>query len=82
MSTSELPATMSSAVYTARGEVSLEQRPVPRPGAGEVLVEVGHCGICGSDIHMILEGWGTPGTVEGHEWTGVIAAVGADVDGW
>ncbi len=82
MTTSELPATMSSAVYTGRGEVSLEQRPVPRPGAGQVLVEVGHCGICGSDIHMILEGWGKPGTVEGHEWSGVIAAVGPEVDGW
>jgi len=82
MTTSDLPTTMSSAVYTGRGEVSVEQRPVPEPGAGEVLVEVGHCGICGSDIHMILEGWGKPGVVEGHEWTGVIAAVGAGVDGW
>ncbi|MGZ7013109.1 MAG: zinc-dependent alcohol dehydrogenase [Acidimicrobiales bacterium] len=82
MTTSELPPTMSSAVYTGRGEVSLEQRPVPEPGPGQVLVEVGHCGICGSDIHMILEGWGTPGAVEGHEWTGVIAAVGPEVDGW
>jgi threonine dehydrogenase-like Zn-dependent dehydrogenase len=82
MTTSELPDTMASAVYTSRGEVSVERRPVPQPGPGQVLVEVGHCGICGSDIHMILEGWGRPGTVEGHEWTGTIAAVGAEVGGW
>ena len=82
MTTSELPPTMASAVYTGRGEISVERRPVPHPGPGQVLVEVGHCGICGSDIHMILEGWGRPGTVEGHEWTGTIAALGPDVDGW
>ncbi|MGZ4758273.1 MAG: alcohol dehydrogenase catalytic domain-containing protein, partial [Acidimicrobiales bacterium] len=82
MTTSELPPTMSSAVYTGRGEVSLEQRPVPEPGPGQVLVEVGHCGICGSDIHMILEGWGKPGVIEGHEWTGTIAAVGPDTAPW
>ena len=78
----DLPATMSTAVYKGRGVVDVERRPVPRPGPGQVLVEVGHCGICGSDIHMMLEGWGTPGVVEGHEWTGTIAAVGPGVDGW
>jgi threonine dehydrogenase-like Zn-dependent dehydrogenase len=77
-----LPATMATAVYKARGVVEVEERPVPTPGAGQVLVEVGHCGICGSDIHMILEGWGKPGVVEGHEWTGIVAAVGADVERW
>ena len=74
--------TMASAVYQRPGVVAIEERPIPEPGPGQVLVEVGHCGICGSDIHMILEGWGRPGVVEGHEWTGVIAAVGADVEGW
>ncbi|MCU0309322.1 MAG: alcohol dehydrogenase catalytic domain-containing protein [Acidimicrobiales bacterium] len=78
----EIPTTMSSAVYVRPGEVAVEQRPVPRPAEGQVLVEVGHCGICGSDIHMILEGWGTAGRVEGHEWTGVVASVGPGVDGW
>ena len=75
-------ATMASAVYQRRGVVEIEERPVPVPGPGQVLVEVGHCGICGSDIHMILEGWGKPGVVEGHEWTGVVAAVGDGVDTW
>ncbi len=78
----EIPATMASAVYTRPGEVVIEQRPVPSPEAGQVLVEMSHCGICGSDIHMILEGWGTPGRVEGHEWTGVVAAVGPGVTDW
>ncbi len=77
----DLPTTMVAAVYSARGEITVEERPVPRPGPGQVLVEVGHCGICGSDIHIILEGWGKPGVVEGHEWSGVVAAVGDGVDG-
>jgi len=73
---------MRAAVYRARGEISVEERPVPTPAEGEVLVEVAYCGICGSDIHMILEGWGKPGVVEGHEWTGVVAAVGPGVERW
>jgi threonine dehydrogenase-like Zn-dependent dehydrogenase len=78
----ELPPTMPVAVYSARGEITVEDRSVPEPGPGQVLVEVGHCGICGSDIHIILEGWGKPGVVEGHEWSGTIVALGAEVDRW
>jgi threonine dehydrogenase-like Zn-dependent dehydrogenase len=78
----DVPTTMASAVYLRPGVVAIEQRPVPVPVEGQVLVEVSHCGICGSDIHMIMEGWGKPGTVEGHEWTGTVAAVGAGVDLW
>ena len=56
---------------------------MPRPGPGEVLIEVDHCGICGSDIHMLLDGWaGKPGLVAGHEFTGTVAALGEGVDGW
>ncbi len=77
-----VPEEMAVAVYRAPGEVAVEQRPVPRPGPGQVLVEVGHCGICGSDIHLMLEGWGKPGLVGGHEFTGTVSAVGADAGDW
>lgn len=76
------PTTMPVAVYRTKGSVDIEERAVPRPGDGQVLVEISHCGVCGSDLHMIMEGWGTPGTVEGHEWSGVVVEVGADVDEW
>jgi (R,R)-butanediol dehydrogenase/meso-butanediol dehydrogenase/diacetyl reductase len=79
----DLPAMMPAAVYRRPGEVVVEERPVPRPGPDEVLVEVDHCGICGSDIHMLLEGWtDKPGLVAGHEFSGAIAALGEGVVGW
>lgn len=79
----ELPEIMPAAVYRRPGEVVVEERPVPPPGPGEVLLEVDHCGICGSDIHMLLEGWGDkPGLVAGHEFTGTVVALGEGVEGW
>ena len=79
---SDLPAQMPVAVYRGQGVVEVEQRPVPMPPPGSVLVEVSHCGVCGSDLHMIVEQWGKPGFVGGHEYTGTIAAVGDGVVGW
>ena len=61
---------MPAAVYKAAGEVAVEQVPVPEVGADDVLVAVELCGICGSDLHMVLEGWGVPGSWHGHEWIG------------
>jgi threonine dehydrogenase-like Zn-dependent dehydrogenase len=80
---SDLPEVMASAVYRRPGQLVVEERPVPRPGPGQVLVAVDHCGICGSDIHLLLDGWaGKPGLVAGHEFTGAIAALGDGVEGW
>ncbi len=78
----DVAAEMPVAVYHGKGEVAVEQRPVPAPGPGEVLIEVSHCGICGSDLHMMVEDWGQPGLVGGHEYTGVVAAVGEGVTRW
>jgi len=73
---------MPVAVYRAPGEVAVEQRAVPTPGPGQLLVEVSHCGVCGSDIHLMVEGWGRPGLVGGHEFTGTVVAVGEGVSDW
>jgi 2-desacetyl-2-hydroxyethyl bacteriochlorophyllide A dehydrogenase len=73
---------MRAAVYKAAGEIAVEQVPVPEVGADDVLVAVELCGICGSDLHMVLEGWGVPGSWHGHEWIGTIAAVGDGVTRW
>jgi (R,R)-butanediol dehydrogenase / meso-butanediol dehydrogenase / diacetyl reductase len=74
---------MPAAVYRRPGVVEVEVRRVPRPGPGQVLLEVDHCGICGSDIHLLYEGWaGKPGLVAGHEFSGTIVALGDGVEGW
>lgn len=77
-----LPELMHVAVYLRPGHLEVEDRPVPRPGPGQVLVEVDHCGVCGSDIHMMVEGWGRPGIVAGHEFSGTVRAVGSGVADW
>jgi len=79
---SDLPAMMRSAIYRSPGDIGVEEKPVPSPGPGQVLVEVAYCGICGSDLHVMIEGWGKPGSVGGHEWTGTVAATGEGVTTW
>lgn len=75
-SAGDLPATMPAVVLAGAGEIRVEERRVPEPGPRDVLIEVDACGICGTDLHLALEGWGAPGTVPGHEYAGRIAAVG------
>jgi threonine dehydrogenase-like Zn-dependent dehydrogenase len=78
-----LPEVMAAAVYQSPGVVTVEERAVPRPGPDQLVVRVHACGICGSDIHQLRDGWGfTRGAVAGHEWSGTIAAVGDNVTAW
>ena len=61
-SVDSLPEVMAAAVYQSPGVVTVEERSVPRPGPDQVVVRVHACGICGSDIHQLRDGWGfTPG---------------------
>ncbi|HEY6318349.1 MAG TPA: alcohol dehydrogenase catalytic domain-containing protein [Acidimicrobiia bacterium] len=76
------PDAMRVAVYRGRNELDIEERPVPAVGPHDVLLEVSHCGVCGSDIHFVLEGWGRPGAIEGHEYAGRVVAVGDAVTEW
>jgi threonine dehydrogenase-like Zn-dependent dehydrogenase len=74
---------MDAAVYQSPGVVTVERRAVPAPGPGQILVAVHNCGICGSDIHQLRDGWGLKsGAVVGHEWAGTIVALGEGVDTW
>ncbi len=65
---------MPAAVYVGDGRLAVEEVPVPEPGPGELLVEVSACGICGSDLHLVLERYARPGAVLGHEWSGRVVA--------
>lgn len=70
---SAIPTTMPAAVYQGEGQMVVQQLPVPEPGPDEVLVEVAACGICGTDLHLVLEQFARPGDVLGHEWAGTVA---------
>ena len=70
---------MPAAVLHGPGDLRVEERQVPQPGATDVVVEVSHCGICGTDLHMVVEGWGRNGSIGGHEWSGTVVAAGPDV---
>jgi L-iditol 2-dehydrogenase len=75
------PPTLQACVLHAVGDLRLEEIPTPMPGPGEVLLRVGACGVCGSDIPRVFsKGTYSFPTVPGHEFAGTVAAVGAGVD--
>ena len=74
-----IPPTMTAAVYRGVNDVGLETVSVPKIGAGEILVRVHTCGICGTDLKKIATGSHSAPRIFGHETTGLIAAVGENV---
>jgi len=74
-----IPSTMQAAVYHGIEDVRLESVPVPQISAGEILVGVHTCGICGTDLKKIATGSHSAPRIFGHETAGVVAAVGEGV---
>ncbi len=74
--------TMQGLFKTAKGPGNMELRetPVPEPRPDEVLLEVKAAGICGTDIHIRHDQYPYwPPVIMGHEFSGVIVAVGSQV---
>jgi threonine dehydrogenase-like Zn-dependent dehydrogenase len=71
---------MRAAAWIAPERLSLVQREEPVAAAGQAVVEVDACGVCGSDLHSYRNGLAVrPGGVLGHELCGrVLAAPGVD----
>jgi L-iditol 2-dehydrogenase len=67
---------MRAAVHAGAGEIRLETRPAPAIGAGELLLRVRGCGLCGSDLAK-LRGPAPRPTVLGHEVVGEVTEAGA-----
>jgi (R,R)-butanediol dehydrogenase/meso-butanediol dehydrogenase/diacetyl reductase len=63
--------------------LAFETLPDPTPDAGQLVVKVGRCGICGSDLHMTEDAaYGCQhGDVLGHEFAGEVVALGREVEG-
>lgn len=73
---------MRAGVYRGRRKVVVEQVPVPEIAAGEVLIRVAACGICGTDIKKIEHGFLEPPLILGHEVAGTVVEAGAGVTRW
>lgn len=74
---------MKSAVFYAKHDIKIVDSPMPSTGSGEVLIKVMACGVCGTDVHIYEGDKGaaatTPPTILGHEFSGVVEAVGEGI---
>lgn len=83
MTTAAIPSTMRAWTVVEPGPLAghpmaLNEKPVPEPGAGEVLVQVLTCGVCRTDLHVV-EGdlpVRRPRVTPGHEIVGRVVALG------
>ncbi len=81
-----IATTMFAARLHRPGEpLRIERVPVPQPGPGELLLEVAACGLCGTDLHLAVDGdipvARTPITL-GHEAAGTIVQLGEGARGF
>jgi threonine dehydrogenase-like Zn-dependent dehydrogenase len=75
-------------VVTAPGECSVQEVAPPAAAAGEVVVDVSRAGVCGTDVEIFTgemaylhDGHAAYPMRIGHEWCGVVSALGPGVDG-
>lgn len=77
---------MKSAVFYGKHDLRVEESAKPAVGRRDVLINVKACGVCGTDVHIYEGDKGaadvTPPTILGHEFAGVVEAVGSDVTGF
>jgi len=76
--------TNQSAVLTELKHIKLENRPRPKPGPTQVVIQMKSVGICGSDVHYYAHGscgiFKVNGPIVlGHECSGVVAEIGSKV---
>ena len=85
----KVPRRMKAWVLDGPGALCLTEKPVPQPGAAEVLVRIGATAVCGTDLEVMSHG--PPALVEGglpfnknftpgHEYMGTVAQLGPGVD--
>ena len=75
---------MKAVVKYAPGEGNVDVLDVDEPvcGNNQIKLEVGYCGVCGTDIHVLHDTFRNyPPVILGHEFSGVVVEVGRDVSG-
>ncbi len=73
---------MKAAVLRGQQQIVIEDVPTPEPGPDQVLVKVKYSALCGSDVHRFQHGMANVGAILGHEYCGVIARTGKNVQSW
>ena len=71
---------MKAAVLHGAGDIRTENIADPILEAHGIIIQVKACGVCGSDLHVYKRD-GHEGTIFGHEFSGIVAEVGAKVSG-
>ncbi len=69
-----------TATVAAPQQLDILDAAIPQPSAGEVVVRIRYCGVCGTDVHGFKTPELLPPAVFGHEWTGAILDVGPGVE--
>jgi propanol-preferring alcohol dehydrogenase len=74
---------LKCAIFYAPGDLRIEDVPIPKIGAEEILIKVAGCGVCHSDLHIIQGELPLPRTpiILGHEVGGYVEKVGKNVEG-
>src|SRR6266542_486872 len=78
-----MTTTMQAAVFRGPNQMELREIPRPDPGPGEVLIRVGACAVCGTDLRIFAGGKTRgvyPPRVLGHEIAGQVIALGPGAD--
>merc|ERR1711939_634448 len=86
MASVQVPSRHKAVVYDNPGSIStkVEEVDTPKPGVGEVLINLTHSGVCHSDMGVMANSWAwlpaptQKGQIGGHEGVGSVAAFGAD----
>src|SRR5690606_7069635 len=75
---------MRALQLTEPGRLEIRDVPIPEPGPGELLIQVGASGICHSDLHVLHLPFKVRDEplILGHEIAGTIAALGDRVEGY
>ena len=76
---------MKAAYYQGRRTIRVGESILRPPGPDEVRLKVAYCGVCGTDLHIFkgdMDKRVSIPLVIGHEMSGEIAEVGANVKGW
>src|SRR5712691_1193964 len=79
-----MPSMRAMVLDKLRTPLVMRERPVPVPGAGDILIEIAACGVCRTDLHVVDGELPDPRLpiVPGHEIVGRVAALGSNVSGF